>query len=104
MNSLYVKVGIRRNEVEHVVLFMAKPVFPTNVPTFNQYRIKTILCGKVDVTLYVLSISRVRTIGFSVCIVRFAQLNSREVVGIGPSALIGNHIPPNADVLSRLNP
>ena len=57
MNSLDIKIRVRRDKVKHIVLFMSEPIFPTNVPTLNKYRVKTIFCGKVNVALHIFGIS-----------------------------------------------
>ena len=104
MNCLDIKIRVRRDKVKHIVLFMSEPIFPTNVPTLNKYRVKTIFCSKVNVALHIFGISRVCTVRLGMCIVGFAQFYGREVIGVSPSSLVGNHVPPNANILGRLYP
>ena len=60
--------------------------------------------GEVDVALHVLGVGGVASVGLCLRIVSFAQLHRRQVIGVSPCALIGNHIPPNAYILGRLDP
>ena len=45
-----------------------------------------------------------RAVGGGVLIVGFTQLHRGEVVGVGPSALSRDHLPPHAHVLDGVNP
>ena len=44
------------------------------------------------------------TVGLGLGIVCLAQLDGRQVVGIGPCAFVGDHFPPDADIFYRFNP
>ena len=104
VEHLYVEVRIRSDEIEHIVFGMAEPVFPALIPTFDQHLVEAVGGGKVDVLLDMLVIGAVTAVGFGLGIVGLAQLDGKQVVGIGPGALAGNHLPPHAHILHRLDP
>ena len=54
VECLDVKVGVGGNEVEHIVLGVAGPVFPTFVPALHEHLVEAMLGGEVDVAAYVL--------------------------------------------------
>ena len=99
-----VEVGIGGDEVEHVVLLVAEPVLPAYVPSLDEDGIEAMLGGEVDVALHVLGVGGVGAVGLGVGVVGFAELHGGEVVGVAPGALVGDHVPPYADILRGLNP
>ena len=71
---LYVEVGIRCLEVEHIVLVMTEPVFPSDVPTLYQHLLKSVLGSEVDVTLHVLGVGRMLSVGTALRVVKVLQI------------------------------
>lgn len=59
---LYVEVGIRCLEVEHIVLVMTEPVFPSDVPTLYQHLLKSVLGSEINITLHILGIGRMLSV------------------------------------------
>ena len=59
MHFFHVKVRIGSYKIKHIVLALAEPIFPTLVPSFHQYSIKTMFGRKIDVTFHIGCISRV---------------------------------------------
>ena len=49
-NFFHIKVGIRSNEIKHLFFPLTSPIFPTNIPTFNQHSVKAMLCSKINIT------------------------------------------------------
>ena len=99
-----VKVGIWCNEVEDIVLLLAKPVLPTFIPSFHQNGIKAVLCGEVDIVLHMLGVGTMLAIGFQVLVVGNAQLHTIHVIGICPGRSTLDHFPPHTYVLCGLYP
>ncbi len=99
-----VKVRIRGDEVEDEVLLVPVPVLPAFVPTLDEEGVEAVLRGKVDVTAHIFIVRAVTAVGLGGGIVRHAQLDGRVLVGIGPLALAGDHLPPDAHVLGRVDP
>jgi len=83
---------------------MSEPVFPTFVPALYQHLVETVGGRKVYVSLHILIIGAMTSVGFCFGIVRFAQLNGRKIVRICPCTLTSNHFPPYAYILHRFNP
>ena len=104
VECLEVEVGIRRNEVEDVILRVPEPVLPTDVPAFDQYLIEAVLRGKVDVAAHLFVVGRMRAVRLHFRIVRDAEVHRRQVVGISPRGFPRNHFPPYPDVFHRTNP
>ena len=104
LKFFHVKVRVRSDKVEHIILALTEPIFPTFVPSFYQYLAKSVFCCKIDIAFYVSCISRVLAVRFNFRIIGYAQFNTIEFVCISPSAFVGNHIPPYSDVFHRSNP
>ena len=58
-----VEVGVRGLEVEDIVLGLAEPVFPSDVPSFHQDLVETVLCGEVDIPADILVVCSVKSVG-----------------------------------------
>ena len=99
-----VKVGIGGDKVEDVILHIATPVFPANIPAFYQHLVETVGSGEVDILLHVLRIGRMHAVGLHLGVVRLIQLHRGQVPRVGPGTVAGNHLPPDADVLHGLDP
>ena len=104
VQHLYIKVRIRSYKIKHIIFGVTEPIFPSFVPTFYQYLIKSIFSSKVYITFYVLIGSTMTSVRFSFSIIRFTQFYGRQIIGISPSALTGNHLPPHTYIFHRLNP
>ncbi len=99
-----VEVGVRSDKVKDTVLAIAEPVFPTDIPAFDQDSIETVLSGEVNVLLDVLRIGSVLAIRLHLRVVGLTDLHVRQVVGVRPSALTRDHLPPDTYILNRLDP
>ena len=99
-----VEIGIRGDEVEYIFFLAAAPVFPTFVPSFHQDAVKPVLRGEVDIASDVFVVGPVPAVRFGRRIIRNAEFNCRIVPSIGPGALAGYHLPPNAQILDGMNP
>ena len=99
-----VKVRVGGEEVKHELFLLSVPVFPTDVPAFDEQTVETVGGGKVDVAAHVGVVRAVRAVGLGVFIVGLAEFYRWEVVGVAPSAFAGDHLPPHAHVLHWVNP
>ena len=100
----YIKVGIRSDEVEDAILAVTEPVFPADIPAFDQDGIEAVLSSEVDVFLDVLRIGSVLTIRAHLRVVRLTDLHIGKVIGVGPRALTRDHFPPDPYIFNRLDP
>ena len=62
VERLDVEVGVGGDEVEHIVLGVAGPVFPTFVPALYEHLVEAMLGGEVDVAAHVLIGSSVASV------------------------------------------
>ena len=99
-----VEVRIRGDEVEDEVLLVAVPVLPAFVPALDEETVEAVLGGEVDVAADVLVVRAVPAVRLGSGVVRHAQLHGRIVIRVGPLALAGDHLPPHAHVLGRMDP
>ena len=104
IESLEVEVRIRGYEVEDVVLLAAEPVLPAFVPSFDQEGVESVRCGEVDVAPDVVVVGSVAAVRGGLGIVADPEFNGREVIGIGPVGLAGDHLPPYSHILDRMYP
>ena len=104
IQHLHIEIGVRSHKVKNIVFGVSEPVFPTFVPTFYQNLVKAVGSGKIYVSLHVLIVGAMTSVRFCFGIVRFAQLNRRQVIRIRPSAFTGNHFPPYSYIFHRFNP
>ena len=58
-----VEVGIGSLEVEDIVLGLAEPVFPADVPSFHEDLVEAMLRREVDVAAYVLVVGSMDSVG-----------------------------------------
>ena len=100
VESLDVEVGIWRLKVKNHILAKAKPIFPTDVPTFHKHCVKSMAGSKVGVFPYILFGGAVLTVGLCLGVVVVAQFDTREVVGVTPLALACNHFPINTHIFA----
>ena len=54
-----VEIGIRRHEIENIVLRETLPVLPTDVPALHQNLTEAVLSGKVNVSAHILRVGAV---------------------------------------------
>ena len=101
---LDIEVGIRSDEVKDIALPHICPVFPSDVPTLNQYLVETVGCGEVDILLHVGGVCTVASVGSKFGVVGLTELYRRQTAGIFPCALTYNHLPPYTAVFCGVNP
>ena len=82
VERLDVKISIGCLEVEYIVLFMTKPIFPSNVPTLDKHLCESVLCRKVDIFSHIFVVRRVIAMGLAFGIVGGADMHRGQVVGI----------------------
>ena len=104
VEHLQVEVGVGGHKVEDIALPHVCPVLPTDVPTFNENLVETILGCKVDIALHLLVVGGMTTVGLHTVPVDLVEFDAGEVVGIVPRALADNHLPPYATVLCGMDP
>ena len=101
---LDVEVGIGRDEVEDVPLPTVGPVLPADVPALDEHLLQAVLGREVDITLHVLRIGRMASVGTDVVPVHLVDIDAGQVVGIVPRALADDHLPPHATILRGVDP
>ena len=104
VEHLDVKIGIGCDKVEHVAFPHVCPVLPTNVPTLDEHLVKAILCGEVDIAFHLLIIGGMPAVGRHLLPVNLVEFDGGQVVGVVPTALTNNHLPPHAAVFHGMNP
>ena len=75
----HVKVRIRSHIVKIKFFPITHPIFPSDIPPFYQNCIKTIFCGKVDISFHILTIRPMIAVRFCFRIISFAYFYSRIV-------------------------
>ena len=104
VDLLDVKVGVGSDEVEDVVLLVSKPVLPAYVPSLYQQPIHPVGGCEVDEALHVGGGGSVATVGLHPGVVGPVEVDAVEIIGVSPGALAGDHLPPDAHILHRLDP
>ena len=104
VEGLQVEVGVGRDKVKHIVLAVAKPVFPALVPALDEELVEAVGSGKVDVAAHVGIVGAVGVVGLELAVVGDAQFHAVHGIGIGPCALAGDHLPPHAHVFHGVYP
>ena len=99
-----IEIGIRSDEVKHVVLLVTVPILPSFVPPFDEKGVESVLRREIYITPHVFVVGTVLSVGSGLGIVRHTQLDGRIIIGIGPLALVGYHLPPYAHVFDRMYP
>ena len=111
-----VEVGVGGEEVEDIVLVLAVPVLPADVPPFDEEGVETVGGGKVDVASHVGVVGPVAAVGLGLAVVGDGALQRRrqrgvagqahggEVVGVAPGAVVADHLPPHTHVLHGVYP
>ena len=84
IEHFHVEIRIGRYEIKYIIFRFAEPIFPAFVPAFYQDLVKSVLGGKINVFFHVLVVRSMATVGLGLGIVCLAQLDGRQVVGIGP--------------------
>ena len=74
-----VEVGVWSDKVKHIILFVAEPVFPSDVPSFHQQLVESVFGGKVDVTLHVVVVCTVDAVRLHGFVVDAVEVDSRSV-------------------------
>ena len=111
-----VEVGIGGEEVEDVVLVLAVPVFPADVPALDEEGVEAVLGGKVDIAAHIGVVGSVTAVGLGFAVVGDGtlqrwrqrgvarQAHRGEVVGVAPGAVVADHLPPHAHILHGVYP
>ena len=101
---LDIEIGIRSLEVEHIILIMTEPVFPTDVPTLNEHLLEAVFGSEVDVTLHVSCVGRMLSVRLALRVVEVVEMHRRQVEGVAPLASASNHLPPHATIFCGMDP
>ena len=104
VQSLDIKVGIGRNEIENIPFPHIRPVFPTYVPALNEYLLESVGSCEINVFLHVFGVGSMATVGFCLAPIHLIQLHRGIFIRVVPTALAYNHLPPNATILHRMYP
>ena len=112
-----VEIGIRRQEIEDEVFVLAVPVFPTDIPPLDEQGVEAVGSGEIDVAAHILGVGGMTAvrrglgvvgdpfhIGCNILVVGHTEPHRREIVGVAPAVLVGDHLPPNPHVLHGVNP
>ena len=75
IQGLDVKVRIRCDEIEDIVLGETEPVFPSLVPSFYKHLVESMLCGEVDVAAHVLVVSSMYPVWLKFAVVCLAEFH-----------------------------
>src|SRR5690606_2138109 len=103
LHSFYIKIRVWCDKVKNVLLPVTKPIFPADVPSFDEYRIKSMLRCEVNDVFCLFSSRAMASV----------RRKLREIITqfdvyfrtIRPCTLASNKVlPPNSKVLHRLNP
>ena len=104
IQSLDIKVRIRRNKIENIVFPAVSPVLPTYIPSFNENLLESISGCKVNVFLYVFCVRGMPSIRFCLAPINLIKLYRWELIRVIPTTFAYNHLPPYAAILHRMNP
>ena len=99
-----IEIRIRCNEIKYIIFWFAEPIFPTFVPSFYQYLIKSMFRSKVNVPFHIIVIRCMASVRFCFWIICFAQFHRVNIVRICPRTFSANHFPPHTNVFHRFNP
>ena len=84
VERLDVEVGIRRGEVEDIVLPVVGPVLPTDVPALDEDLGEAVGSGEVDVFAHLLVVGAVAAIGPHLTPIDLVEFDGRIVIGVVP--------------------
>ena len=104
VQSLDVEIGIWSNEVEHVAFPHIRPVFPSDVPTFNEHLVESVVGSEVDISLHLFRIGGMTAVWFGLGVVDIVELHRGIIVSIVPVALSYYHLPPHSAILRGVYP
>ena len=104
IEHLKVEIGIRSNKVEDIAFPHIRPIFPTDIPSFNKHFIKSVLGSKIDIALHLLIVCSMTTVGLNLSPIDIIKLYAWKLVGIVPRTLSNYHLPPHSTVFSRMYP
>ena len=99
-----IKIRIRRYKIEHMILFTAKPVFPSYIPSFHQYSVEFMFRSKIYQFFYVFCVSTVCSIWLCFAVVGNAKLYGWKIIGVAPGTFTSYHFPPHTYIFYRLYP
>ena len=82
-----VEIRIRSDKVENEIFLLGIPVFPADVPAFDEQGVEAVFSCKIDISAHIFVVGAVSTVRCGVLIVGLTELHRREVVGVSPGAL-----------------
>ena len=82
IEHLYIEIGIWGLEVKHVILRVAKPILPTDVPSLHKHLIKTMLGSEINIFLHILIIGWMLTVRFGLGIVKSLKFHRRRIKSV----------------------
>ncbi len=84
VKRLDIKVRIWGHKVEDILLHVAEPVFPADVPSLNKHCIETVLCRKINMLPYIFIVGCVRPVRFYKAKIVCVKVNASESVRVRP--------------------
>ena len=72
VQSRQVEVRVGRDEVENIIFLLAVPVFPADVPAFDEQSVEAVFCSEIYVSAHVFIVGGMTAMWFGVFIVGFA--------------------------------
>ena len=100
----YIEVGIWRYKIKYIIFWLSKPIFPTDIPTFDQNLIKSMFGGKINISSDIVGVGRMLSVTFSFGVVEAIKFHRRKIICIRPLFTASDHFPPYAHILDRLDP
>ncbi len=103
-DSGQIKIRVWGQKVKYIVFGIPKPILPAHIPSFHQYPIKAMLCGKINVLLHVGRSRPVCTIRLGLAVIGKAQFDCFEIIRVRPRTFACDHLPPDSYILHGLDP
>ena len=79
IECLDIKIRIRSYEIEDIILLMTKPIFPTDIPSFDEYLVETIRCSEIYIFSHILIVGTMLAVWLYLGIVNGIELYRREI-------------------------
>ena len=99
-----VEVRIGRHEIEYIILAVAEPVLPADVPALDEQLVEAVLGCEVDVFADIRIVGGMQPVRFGLGIVHAVELDGGDIEGVRPGLVAGDHFPPYAHILDGLDP
>ena len=103
-DAFHIEIRVWGHEIEHVFLHVSVPVLPSNVPAFHKHAVESVFGGEVDVSLDIGRVRSMLSVRLHLCQVIGRKVYAAEVISVGPRTLAGDHLPPDTDILARMDP